>query len=166
MVAAQVRKVNVGKRKGATMMDVPANKWIKTMAQHLKQSGKCFVPNCTELMKPSHANQLAPSNEDWYFYRCAAVLRRVYNRPGVGYTSLAKSFSMKKNNGSRPEKTIYAARGLLHWVCRSLEGVNLIAKGKQSGRVITKEGKRKADAIAFNVKTGRKDVAGKKKAKK
>ena len=170
MVAAKgARKINVGKRKGATLRDVSANKWIRAMAQHLKQSGKLFVPSCTELVKQSHGNQRAPQNPDWYFYRCAAVLRRIYVRPGTGYGGLSKAFAIKKNNGSRPEKTVRASTGLLHWACRSLEGLKLIGKGKESGRILTKDGRRKCDAIAFNVKSGRKAVgtgAGKKTAKK
>ena len=168
MVAAKSgTKLNHGRRKGATMRDVSAYKWIRAMAAHLKQSGKLFVPNCTELMKQSHGNQRAPENPDWYFYRAASVLRHVYIHPGTGYGGLGKAFAIKKNNGSRPEKTVKATRGLLHWVCRSLEGLKLIAKGKAKGRVLTREGRRKADAIAFNVKSGRKAVgAGKKTAKK
>lgn len=167
MVAAKTsKKINMGRRKGATMRDVSANKWVRAMAAHLKQSGKLFVPNCTELMKQSTGNQRAPENPDWYFYRCAAVLRRVYVRPGTGYGGLGKAFGMLKNNGSRPEKTVKAVRGLLHWACRSLEGLKLLAKGKVKGRVLTREGKRACDTIAFNVKSGRKTAAGKKTAKK
>jgi small subunit ribosomal protein S19e len=173
MVAAKnTTKINVGRRKGATLRDVSANKWVRTMAAHLKQSGKLFVPNCTELTKNSHGNERAPQNPDWYYYRAAAVLRRIYLRPGTGYGGLGKAFAVLKNNGSRPEKTIKAARGMLHWVCRSLEGLKLVQKGKQSGRVLTRDGRRKCDAIAFNVKSGRKTVgaaagaAGKKTAKK
>merc|ERR1711916_16348 len=76
---------------GATMRDVSANKWVRAMAAHLKQSGKLFVPNCTELMKQSHGNQRAPENKDWFFYRCAAVLRRIYVRPGTGYGGMGKA---------------------------------------------------------------------------
>merc|ERR1711991_827804 len=95
--------------------------------------GKLFVPNCTELMKQSHGNQRAPENKDWFFYRCAAVLRRIYVRPGTGYGGMGKAFGILKNNGSRPEKTVKATRGLLHWACRSLQGLKLVAKGKESG---------------------------------
>ena len=166
MVAAKGKKVNVGKRKGATVKDVPANKWVRAMASHLKQSGKLFVPNCTEYIKQSSANDRGPQNPDWYYYRCAAVLRRIYQRPGVGYGGLSKPFGMKKNNGSRPEHFVRASKGPLHWVCKSLEGMKLIQKGKVSGRVITREGRRKADAIAFNVKLGKKGVMAAKKTTK
>ncbi len=166
MVAAKKRVGNVGKRKGATIRDVAANKWIRAMAQHLKQEGKLFVPNCTEIVKQSHGNDRAPQNPDWFYYRCAAVLRRIYVRPGTGYGGLSKAFAIKKNNGSNREHTVRAARGMLHWACRSLEGLKLIAKGKSSGRVITKEGKKRADTVAFNVLIRRKPATGKKAAKK
>ena len=156
---------NVGKRKGATIRDVRAGRWVKTMAAHFKQEGKIFVPNCTELMKTSHGRERAPQNADWYYIRCAAVLRAIYLRPGTGYGGMSKRFGNKKNRGSQPEITTKSSRGLLHWCCRSLEGLKLVAKGKESGRVVTKEGRKKADTIAFNTLIRRK-AGGKKVSKK
>ena len=150
MVAAKKRVGNVGKRKGATLRDVAANKWVRAMAAHLKQEGKLFVPSCTELVKTGYGRERAPQNPDWYYYRCAAVLRRIYVRPGTGYGGLSKAFGKKQNNGSAPEHTAKACRGLLHWCCRSLEGLKLVAKGKFSGRVLTKDGRKRVDTIAFN----------------
>ena len=156
---------NVGKRKGATVHDVPANKWVKAMAQQFKREGKLMVPTCTEHLKTSHGRERAPQNNDWYYVRCAAVLRHVYLRPGNGYGGLAKAFANKKNKGTLPEATVKAATGPLHWACKSLEGLKLIAKGKAHGRVLTREGRKRADTVAFNVKIHRR-IAGVKKAKK
>ena len=147
---------NVGKRKGATIRDVRASRWVRAMAAHFKQEGKLFVPNCTELVKTSHGRERAPQNADWYYIRCASVLRSIYLRPGTGYGGLSKRYGIKKNRGSQPEITSRASRGLLHWCCKSLEGLKLIAKGKESGRVVTKDGRKKADTIAFNVLIRRK----------
>eukprot|EP00657_Telonema_sp_P-1_P003578 TRINITY_DN1849_c0_g1_i2.p2 TRINITY_DN1849_c0_g1~~TRINITY_DN1849_c0_g1_i2.p2 ORF type:complete len:173 (+),score=86.80 TRINITY_DN1849_c0_g1_i2:169-687(+) len=154
---------NVGRRKGATVRDVDTWRWVKTMAKHFKDEGKLFVPSCTEIVKTSHGRERAPQNNDWYYIRCAAVLRAIYLRPGTGYGGLAKRFSNKKNRGSRPEIYCKAATGLLHWCCRSLEGLKLLAKGKEQGRVITKAGRKRADTIAFNTLIRR---GGKKVAKK
>ena len=154
---------NVGRKKGATVRDVNSWRWIKAAAKHFKSEGKLFVPNCTELVKTSHGRDRAPQNVDWYYIRCAAVLRAIYLRPGQGTGGLSKRFGIKKNRGSRPEITTRASRGLLHWCCRSLEGLKLLAKGKESGRVVTKEGRKKVDTIAFNVLVRR---GGKATAKK
>lgn len=152
MVAAAQSKIKrIGKRKGATLRDVNAWRWVKTAAAHFKQEGKLFVPRCTELVKTSHGRERAPQKQDWFYIRCAAVLRAIYLRPGTGYGGLSKRFGNKKNRGSQPEITTKAARGLLHWACRSLEGLKLVTKGKEGGHVITKEGRKKVDTIAFNV---------------
>lgn len=167
MVAATGAKKfgNVGKRKGATVRDVPAYKWVKAMASQFKREGKLQVPNIAELVKTSHGRERAPQNADWYYLRAAAVLRHIYLRPGNGYGGLAKAFAIKKNNGSKPERTTKAATGPLHWACKSLEGLKLIAKGKGHGRVVTKEGRKRADTVAFNVKIHRRNGTTK-KAKK
>jgi len=166
MVAAPKHKFgNVGKRKGATVRDVPAHKWVKAMAQQFKREGKILVPTCTDFIKTSHGRERAPQNPDWYYMRCASVLRRIYKRPGTGYGGLSKAYGNRKNRGSMPERTIRAATGPIHWACKSLEGLKLIAKGKGKGRIVTPEGRKKADTVAFNVKIHRKHATAK-KAKK
>ena len=168
MVAVSKKKVGpVGKRKGATIKDVKTFRWIKVMANHLKQEGKLFVPNCAEFIKTSHGRERAPQNPDWYYMRAAAVLRRIYIRPGVGLGGLAKKFANKKNRGSQPEITTKAAKGPLHWACKSLEGLKLVGKGKESGRVLTSAGRKRCDTIASNVIYRRApSAAGAKKATK
>ena len=164
MVATGSKIRRIGKRKGATLRDVNAWRWIKACAAHLKQEGKLFVPRCAEIVKTSHGRDRAPQNNDWYYIRAAAVLRAIYLRPGTGYGGLSKRFGIKKNRGSRPEITTRAARGLLHWACRSLEGLKLVKKGKESGHVLTPEGRKRVDTIAFNVRvrrTGAKKAAAK-----
>ena len=156
---------NVGKRKGATVRDVPANKWVKAMASHFKREGKILVPTCTDFLKTSHGREKAPQNHDWYYYRAAAVLRRIYLRPGTGYGGMSKAFGNKKNKGSKPEATVRAATGPIHWACKSLEGLKLIGKGKSKGRVLTRTGRKQCDSVAFNVKIHRR-IVGTKKAKK
>ncbi len=166
MVAAAKKRVgNVGKRKGATVRDVPANKWIKAMAAQFKREGKILVPTCTDFLKTSHGRERAPQNHDWYYYRVASVLRHIYLRPGTGYGGMSKSFGNKKNKGSKPEATVRAATGPIHWACKSLEGLKLITKGKGKGRVLTRTGRKTADSVAFNAKIHRR-IAGTKKAKK
>ncbi|EAN88197.1 putative ribosomal protein S19 [Trypanosoma cruzi] len=155
MVAARTKansKIRrIGKKKGATMKDVHPWRWVKLCSQHFKQEGKLMVPNCTEIVKSSHGRERAPQNPDWYYIRCAAILRAVYMRPGVGYGGLSKRFSSKKNRGSRPEITVRASKGLLHWGCKSLTKLGLIEKCESSGHRITKNGRKLADAIAFKV---------------
>eukprot|EP00796_Vickermania_ingenoplastis_P007305 gene7305-5147_t len=151
MVAPRSKISRIGKRKGATLRDVNAWRWIKTAARHFKQEGKIFVPNCAELVKTSHGRERAPQNPDWYYIRCAAILRALYIRPGQGYGGLSKRFGNKKNNGSCPEHAVKACKGLLHWGCKSLTKLGLVERGAEEGQRVTRKGRKFADAVAFQV---------------
>ncbi|KAG8345724.1 putative Ribosomal protein S19e [Trypanosoma vivax] len=155
MVATRTRAKSkirrIGKKKGATLRDVNAWRWVKVCSQHFKREGKIMVPNCAEIVKSSHGRERAPQNPDWYYIRCAAVLRAVYMRPGVGYGGLSKRFASKKNRGSRPEITTRASKGLLHWCCKSLVKLGLIEKCEESGHCITRQGRKVADTIAYKI---------------
>jgi len=50
------------------------------------------VPEWSNLVKTSKHKELAPVDADWYYIRCAAVLRRIYIRGKIGTTGIAKRY--------------------------------------------------------------------------
>ena len=152
MVKKTVRRNTiVGKKRGASIRDAPSWRWIKAVAKHFKNEGKLFVPNCTELIKSSFGRDRAPQNPDWYYIRTAAVLRRVYLRPGSGAGGLSKKYGIKQNRGSQPELATKGCRGLLRSCLQGLERMKLLEKGKNQGRVMTSSGRKLCDTIAHSV---------------
>jgi len=47
--------------------------------------------------------ELPPSSNDWWYTRCAAVLRKIYTDGPVGIERLRSVYGGKKNNGSTPD---------------------------------------------------------------
>ena len=50
------------------------------------------MPEWSNLVKTSKHKELAPVDGDWYYVRCAAVLRRIYMRGKIGTTGIAKRY--------------------------------------------------------------------------
>lgn len=56
------------------------------------RSGKMKVPDWVDLVKTAKYKELAPYDEDWYYTRCAALVRHIYFRSPVGVGAVTKIF--------------------------------------------------------------------------
>lgn len=129
------------------MKDVPADKFVSALAQHLKSKMK--VPGWADIVKTAHWKELAPINPDWYFVRAAAVARRVYLRGGSP-AGLAKAFGGRQRRGARKPHFAEASTGLLRKILQQLEEIGLVAKADK-GRKITAAGQRELDTVAGQI---------------
>lgn len=57
------------KRKGVTVRDVSAPKFIAAYADVLKNNDKFVVPKWVDLVKTGVHKELAPYDPDWYYIR-------------------------------------------------------------------------------------------------
>lgn len=55
-----------------------------------------------DLVKTGRFKELAPYDPDWFYVRCAAVLRHIYIRSPVGVKTVTKIFGGRKRNGVTP----------------------------------------------------------------
>ena len=56
-------------KKGITLRDVSAPKFIQAYAAHLKKSGKVTIPKWVDIAKDGVLKEHAPYNPDWLFVR-------------------------------------------------------------------------------------------------
>jgi hypothetical protein len=112
------RMADEQKKKGVTVRDVEPAKFISAYADVLKNNDKFIVPKWVDLVKTGVGKELAPYDPDWYHIRAgniyccylcfhvviffmvsfvAAIIRKIYLRPGSGVGSLSKKFG----NGCR-----------------------------------------------------------------
>lgn len=118
------------------------------------RSGKLRVPEWVDLVKTSRAKELAPYDPDWYYIRCAAIVRHIYIRSPVGVGSVTKIFGTRKRNGTKPSHFCRSAGSIARKALQSLEALKLIEKTADGvgGRKLTQQGRRDLDRIAAQVK--------------
>ena len=72
-----------------TVFDVPAELLINTVADEFRDNNdKIVAPEWTKLVKTGVHKERKPENIDWWYVRCASILRRVYIDGPVGVRSL------------------------------------------------------------------------------
>jgi len=124
-----------------TVYDVPADLLINQLAKDFNDSNKKInPPEWTSLVKTGVHKERKPENTNWWYVRCAALLRRVYVNGPVGISSLRTFYGGKKDRGVRPEKFRKSSGAIIRGALHQLEDAGYVEK-IEGGRVVTAEGR-------------------------
>ena len=160
MTDALINSVEINKsKKGTTVLDVPANTFIKELASFLKEKNVIKLPKWSYLVKSSHANDVVPLDPDYMFYKAAAIARILYvtKSKSIGVGSLRSFFGKKMRRGVEPPKFMKAAGKIIREIAKQLKANGYVenygAKGNSVtyGMVLTKQGRTELDKIASKV---------------
>ncbi|MFC1769159.1 30S ribosomal protein S19e [Nanoarchaeota archaeon] len=123
--------------------DVDQTDLVEATANSLKNVPEIKAPDWAAYVKTGHYKDRPPVNQDWWYFRTAAILRRVMILGPVGVSKLRTKFGGKKNRGVRPEKRYKASGNIIRKVLQQLEKAELIKKaekGNHKGRIISPKG--------------------------
>ncbi|BFU25369.1 ribosomal protein S19e, putative [Entamoeba histolytica HM-1:IMSS-B] len=134
----------------SNIKDVVAIDFIKAYAEHLKKSGKLEIPEWVDTVKTGMCKELAPLNPDWIYIRAAAIARKVYLNNGIGVMALRRAYGDQYNKHYNPSHRTLGSGKVNRYILQQLEKMGIVAK-IQSGRSLTKEGRKDMDKIAFQV---------------
>lgn len=132
-----------------TIFDVPPTKLIENVAEKLKEMN-IEEPTWAPFVKTGTHKERQPDNDDWWYVRCAALLRKVYANGPVGIESLRSAYGGRKNKGHKPEKFVKGSGNVLRTALNALEKAELITKTPE-GRIIAPKGQSLADNSAKEV---------------
>ncbi|XP_063708286.1 small ribosomal subunit protein eS19A [Culicoides brevitarsis] len=136
---------------GVTVKDVDQDKIVKGVALFLKKSGKLKVPDHIDLIKTAKYKELAPYEPDWFYIRCASILRRLYHRSPAGITQITRIYGGRQRNGVRPSHFCRSDSSAVRKAIQALENVKMIEKHPDGGRKLTSQGQRDLDRIAAQI---------------
>ena len=123
-----------------TVFDVPADLLINQVAEEFKANAKIEPPAWSNFVKSGVHKERKPESLDWWFVRCASILRRVYIDGPVGVMSLRTFYGGKKDRGVRPEKFRKGSGAIVRGALHQLEDAGYVEK-VEGGRVITPAGR-------------------------
>jgi len=134
-----------------TVYDLPADVLILKVADELKAMETVEAPDWAAFAKTGVHKQAPPFDEDWWYTRAAAVLRRIYVDGPIGVERLRSFYGGKQNRGSNPDKFRKGSGSVIRKVVQQLEGEGLI-ENAEKGRKITGKGKSFLDGVAYGLK--------------
>jgi small subunit ribosomal protein S19e len=135
-----------------TPHDVPASKFIEKLAKYLKENvDEINPPSWASIAKTGPHVQRQPQNSDWWYIRCASLLRKIYIHGPLGLEKLRADYGGRKDFGVKPEHVVKAGGSIIRKALQQLEAAGLIETSKPKGRRITREGRKLLQEIAEEV---------------
>ena len=132
--------------------DVPPGKLVERAAIRLKEMEEVSPPpEWAKFVKTAVHKEKAPTNRDWWYYRMASVLRKVYIHGPIGVARLRAEYSGKRDRGSKPYHARAGGGAIIRRIVQDLEKAGLIKTIERRGRVITPKGQKFLDNTAYEV---------------
>jgi small subunit ribosomal protein S19e len=136
-----------------TPHDVPASLLIDRLATYLKNNvDPIRPPDWATLVKAGVHKERPPEDPDWWYVRCASILRKIYLKGPIGVERLRSEYGGRKDMGVRPEHTRKGSGAIIRNALKQLEEAKLVQTVKGRGRMITSEGRRLLDLLSTEIK--------------
>jgi len=134
----------------ATAYDVPGQVLVEELAKELE--GIIKMPEWAAFVKTGPHKERLPQQENWWYLRAAAIMRRLYLDGPVGVARLRTYFGGRKNRGAAPEHRVDAGAKIIRTILQQLEEAGLVEKVEREGRRLTPKGISLVDKVATRIK--------------
>ena len=136
-----------------TPYDVPASILIERLTKYLKDNiDEITPPLWSSFSKTGTHTQRRPQNTDWWFKRCASLLRKIYIKGPVGISRLRSEYGGRIDRGVKPEHVRRGGGAAVRKAIQQLEAATLVQSSGNKGRIVTNEGRRLLDILSTEIK--------------
>ncbi|NMJ86850.1 MAG: 30S ribosomal protein S19e [Thaumarchaeota archaeon] len=131
--------------------DVPADILIEKLAEILKEDTSINPPAWSQFAKTGAHTERIPFNNNWWYVRCASLLRKVYLHGPIGLTDLKSAYGGGKQLGYSKSHHKDAGGSIIRKALQQLEAAGYVAKTNLKGRILTNEGMKRLDNLSKQI---------------
>jgi small subunit ribosomal protein S19e len=136
-----------------TPYDVPASFFIERLAKRLKDNmDEIAPPVWASLVKTGSHVERPPQDPDWWFTRCASILRKIYMEGPIGVQRLRSEYGGRAGHGTQPQRAKKGGGAILRKALQQLEAAGLVEPLRNRGRIVTKSGRQVLDRLSAEIK--------------
>ena len=135
----------------AKVYDVPAQEFISRLTEILKNED-IPAPVWSSFVKTGAHADKPPQQPDWWFTRCASIMRKIYLHGPLTVNDLRTIY------GDGKRKMYYGARhhrdasgAIIRNAIHGLEKLGYVVNVEKKGRMLTKQGTQKLDRLATEI---------------
>jgi small subunit ribosomal protein S19e len=133
-----------------TALDVEANLLINKVASKLKEM-KLPKPAFVGMVKTGSHNERPPESTDFWYVRCASIMRQAYVNNVIGTNRLRRHYGGRRSMGVKPQHQRAAGGSTIRKGMQALEKAGLMTKLKV-GRTLSPKGRKLLDGAAKELK--------------
>ncbi len=134
----------------AKAYDVPADVLISRLTDTLK-SEDITQPSWIPFVKTGSHAEKPPHQSDWYYTRCASLLRKIYLHGPIGVNDLRSMYGGTKAVGYGGAHHRDAGGAIIRTAIHNLEKLGYLDKVEGKGRTISHEGMKKIDRLSTEI---------------
>lgn len=133
-------------------LEVSASELIGKLSGKLRSEGIVKPPQWAKFVKTGPHVKRKPHAEveEWWYVRCASILRKVYVGGNVGVGMLRTEYGGRKRYGTTPEHHVGAGGSVIRKALQQLESAGYIKKAK-TGRILTPKGRSFLEKTAIEI---------------
>ena len=135
----------------AKVYDVPADELISRLTNVLKNE-EIPAPNWAMFVKTGAHADKPPQKSDWWYTRCAPILRKIYLHGPLTVNDLRTIYGDGKRKmyyGARHHKD--ASGAVIRNAIHGLEKLGYLEKVEKKGSVISRQGMQKLDKLSTEI---------------
>ena len=133
-----------------TVYDVPSDLLIKQLSEHLRKLPQIAPPSWTLFVKTGAHAERIPQDKDWWYTRCASILRKVYIKGPIGLTDLKSNYG-GGTSGAASVHHKAAGGSAIRKALMQLEAAELVSKKQGQGRFVSSRGRSLLDRISTEI---------------
>ena len=124
-----------------TPLDVPSDLLIDKLSKFLKENvGEVAPPAWALTAKTGSQGERPPSSPDWWYTRCASLLRKMYLHGPVGIARLRVEYGGRLRRGTHIEHSRASGGSAIREPLQQLQKAGFISVEPKKGRKLTTEG--------------------------
>ncbi len=135
-----------------TAYDVPTKELIAVVSKKLQNEKTITPPEWSIIVRTAVHKENPPENDDWWYTRCASILRKIYTHHTIGIQHLKDQYSGKRDKGSKPYKARSGSGSIIRKAVQQLEAAGYVNKLRGKGRMLTPKGRALLDNSAHEIK--------------
>ncbi len=141
-----------GEQHMPTVYDIPANILIRRLAQDLKSREQIQAPDWAAYVKTGAHKERAPDDPDWWYTRCASILRKIYVNGPIGTERLRIQYGGRMRRGGTPNVHHKGSGAIVRTALQQLERAGFVTKRGNKGREMTSAGRSYMDRVSASLK--------------
>ena len=117
-----------------TVYDVPAKELVDEVAKKLQNDKSIFLPEGNRFSRTGVDREKTPEDKNWWYTRCASILRKIYVNNQIGVERLRAEYGGKRDRGSKPYKARSGSGTITRRALQQLENAGYVTKIKGKGQ--------------------------------
>ena len=137
----------------STPLGVPSDVLIDRLSKYLKENmGDVAPPAWATTAKTGSHRERPPTNVDWWYVRCASLLRKLYLRGPVGIARLRVEYGGRLRAGTHIEHSRPSGGSAIREPLQQLQKAGLVSTETKRGRKLTAEGLSLLNRLAAEIR--------------